>query len=100
MATLKIDFDKLLKAQNFQELVAELGLDELNDVLQSISNYRDALREKALEIRAVRDHKAAVETARVKLAAMSDAEKAVLVQELKLTGIQAGSVASSKSESE
>lgn len=67
--------------------IEKLSIDELILVQQKINDERAQLREKAVEIQAWIDRRTAEETARVKLASMSDAEKTALLQQLSVGGI-------------
>ena len=67
-----------------------MTVEQLTAELQRINEERAALREQAMAVHAVLDRKQAVETARRKLAEMSDVEKAALAQIVAAEGIESG----------
>lgn len=71
---------------NYEQMTVE----QLTAELQRLNEQRAALREQAIAVHAVLDRKQAVETARRKLAEMSDVEKAALAQLVQAEGIESG----------
>lgn len=71
---------------NYEQMTVE----QLTAELQRLNEQRAALREQAMGVHAVLDRKQAVETARRKLAEMSDVEKAALAQLVQAEGIESG----------
>ena len=68
----------------------QMSVEQLTAELQRINEERAALKAVAGAVHAVLDRKQAVETARRKLAAMSDVEKAALAQVVAAEGIESG----------
>ena len=70
----------------------EMTVEELDEMIQALMAQRAELKTQQVKVQQVRDKKAAIEAAQAKVAALSDVERAAMLQVLAPEGVPSGEV--------